>query len=120
MLYSVSADLPKTKNNIPITFGSDRQNARMFFYLRIGFKVGSLTFSIEGSTSEYWEMLRFLTILPNKLLKTSAVPFSVFTILSFSIKLILSMALNFLDSEGFTVFQTILLSETFLSSKVSL
>ena len=35
-----------------------------FSYLRIAFKVGSLTFSIIGSKSEYWEMLRFFTILP--------------------------------------------------------
>ena len=41
-----------------------------FLYLRIAFKVGSLTFSIIGSKSEYWEMLRFFTILPKKLLKT--------------------------------------------------
>ena len=75
-----------------------------FSYLRIALKVGSLTFSIIGSKSEYWEMLRFFTILPNKLLKTSAVSFSVFTISSCSLKLILSRALNFSESEGFTVF----------------
>ena len=66
-----------------------------FSYLRIALKVGSLTFSIIGSKSEYWEMLRFFTILPNKLLKTSAVSFSVFTISSCSLNLILSPALNF-------------------------
>ena len=90
-----------------------------FSYLRIAFKVGSLTFSIIGSKSEYWEMLRFFTILPKKLLKTSAVSFSVFTISPFSLKLILSLALNFSDSEGFTVFQKSLLSEIFPSSKFS-
>ena len=41
-----------------------------FLYLRIAFKVGSLTFSIIGSKSEYWEMLRFFAILPKKLLKS--------------------------------------------------
>ena len=84
-----------------------------FSYLRIAFKVGSLTFSIIGSKSEYWEMLRFFTILPKKLLKTPAVSFSVFTSLPFSVKLILSLALNFSDNEGFTVFEKSLLSETF-------
>ena len=65
-------------------------------------------------------MLKFFTILTKKLLQTSAVPFSVFPISPFSIKLIFSLALNFSDSEGFTVFQKSLLSETFLSSKFSL
>ena len=64
-------------------------------------------------------MLRFFTMLPKKLLKTSAVPFSVFTISPFSVKLIVSLALNFSDSEGFTFFQKSLLSETFLLSKFS-
>ena len=76
-----------------------------FLYLRIAFQVGSLLFSIIESKSEYWEMLRFFTILPKKLLKTSAVPFPVFTASPFSIKFILSLALNFSDSEGFTAFQ---------------
>ena len=62
-------------------------------------------------------MLRFFTILPKKLLKPSVVPFSVFAISPLSIKL--SLALNFSDNEGFTVFQKRLLSETFLSSKFS-
>ena len=88
-------------------------------YLRITFRVGSLTFSIIGSKSEYWEMLRFFAILPKKLLKSSDVSFSVYKISPFSIKLILSLALNFSDSEGFTVFQKSLLPETFLSSKFS-
>ena len=35
-----------------------------FSYLRIAFKVESLTFSIIGSKLEYWEMLRLFTILP--------------------------------------------------------
>ena len=35
-------------------------------YLRTAFKVASLTFSIIGSKSEYWEMLRFFTILPKR------------------------------------------------------
>ena len=74
------------------------------FSLNSLISVGSLTFSIIGSKSEYWEMLRFFTILPNELLKTSAVSFSVFTISSCSLKLILSRALNFSESEGFTVF----------------
>ena len=69
-----------------------------FLYLRIAFKVASLTFSLIGSKPEYWEMLIFFTILPKKLLKTAAVPFSVFTIFQFSLKLILSLALNFPDS----------------------
>ena len=43
-------------------------------------------------------MLRFFTILPKKLLKTSAFSFSVFAILPFSLKLILSLALDFSDS----------------------
>ena len=34
-----------------------------FLYLRIAFKVWPLTFSILGPKSEYWEMLRFFTIL---------------------------------------------------------
>ena len=59
-------------------------------------------------------MLRFFTTLLKKLLKASAVSFSAFTILRFSLKLILSLALNFWDSEGFTIFQKSLLSETFL------
>ena len=59
-----------------------------FFYLSIAVKVGSLIFSITGSKSEYWEMFSFFTILPKKLLKTSAVSFSVFTISPFSIKLL--------------------------------
>ena len=59
-------------------------------------------------------MLRFFTTLPKKLLKASAVSFSAFTILPFSLKLILSPALNFWDSENFTIFQKSLLSETFL------
>ena len=46
-------------------------------------------------------MLRFFTILRKKLLKTSAVPFSVFTISPFSIKRILHLALIFSDNEGF-------------------
>ena len=90
-----------------------------FLYLRIAFKVGSLTFSIIGSKSEYWKMLRFFTILPKKLLKTSAVHFSVFTVSPFSIKLIVSVTLNFSYNEGFTVFQKSLLSETFVSSNFS-
>ena len=90
-----------------------------FFYFRITFKIESLTFSIIGSILEYWEMLRFFTILPKKLFTTSVVPFSVFTISSFSLKLILSLTLNFSDNEGFIVFQKSLLSETFLSSKFS-
>ena len=52
-------------------------------------------------------MLRFFTILPKKLLKISAVPFSVFAIAPFSLKLILSLALNLSDSEGFTIFQKV-------------
>ena len=75
-----------------------------FLYLRITFKVRSLTFSIIESKSKYWEVLRFFTILPKKFVKTSAVPFSVFTISPFSIELILSLALNFSDNEGFTIF----------------
>ena len=54
-----------------------------FSYLRKAFKVGSLTFSLIGSKSEYWEMLRFFTILPKRLLKISAVSLSVFTISPF-------------------------------------
>ena len=54
-------------------------------------------------------MLRFCTKLPKKVLKTSAVPFSVFTIPPLSLKHILSLALNFPDSEDFTVFQKTLL-----------
>ena len=46
-----------------------------FSYLRIPFTVGSLTFSIIGSKSEYWEMLRYFTTLPKKLLNISAVFF---------------------------------------------
>ena len=96
---------------------------RCFSYLRIAFKVGSLTFTIIGSKSEYWDSLqnqnivRFFTILPKKLLKSSAVSFPVFSISAFSLKLILSLALNFSDGEGFTVSQKDLLSKTFLSSK---
>ena len=90
-----------------------------FFYFRITFKIESLTFSIIGSILEYWEMLRFFTILPKNLFTTSVVPFSVFTISPFSLKLILSLTLNFSDNEGFIVFQKSLLSETFLSSKFS-
>ena len=78
-------------------------------YLRIAFKVGSLAFSIIRSKLEYWEMLRFFAILPKKLLNTSAVSFSIFSISPFSLKLILSLPLNFSDSEGFTVFQKTLL-----------
>ena len=55
----LKTDLPKTKNTIPLTF-----MVGCFSYLRITFKVASLTFSIIGSKSEYWEMLRFFTILP--------------------------------------------------------
>ena len=90
-----------------------------FSYLRIAFKVGSLTFSIIGSKSEYWEMLRFFTILPKKLLKTSAVTSAVLAILQFSLKLILSLELNFSDSQGLPVFQKSLLSENFLSPRFS-
>ena len=43
--------------------------ARMLFVFGIAFTVGSLTFSIIGSKSEYWEMLRFFTILPKKIVK---------------------------------------------------
>ena len=110
----LKTDRPKTKNTIPLTF-----MVGCFSYLRITFKVASLTFSIIGSKSEYWEMLRFFTILPKRFLKTTAVSFQVFTISPFSLKLILSVALNFSDSEGFTVFKKSLLSETFLSSKFS-
>ena len=60
---------------------------RCFSYLRIAFKVGSLTFTIIGSKSEYWKMLRLFTILQKKLLKTSAVSFPVFTISPFHINL---------------------------------
>ena len=42
-----------------------------FLYLRIVFKVRSLTFFIIGSKSEHWEMLRFFAMLPKKWLKTS-------------------------------------------------
>ena len=35
-------------------------------FLGIAFEVGTLTFSIIGSKSEYWEMLRFFTILPKR------------------------------------------------------
>ena len=35
-----------------------------FLYSRIVFKIASLTFSIIGSKSEYWKMLRFFTRLP--------------------------------------------------------
>ena len=81
-----------------------------FLYLRVAFiKVDSLIFSVIGLKSEYWEMLRFCTKLPKKVLKTSAVPFSVFTIPPLSLKHILSLALNFPDSEDFTVFQKTLL-----------
>ena len=71
-----------------------------FSYLRIAFKVGSLTFSILGSKSEYWEMTRFFIIVPKNFLKTSVVYFWVFTILPFPLKLILSLPLSFLDSEA--------------------
>ena len=54
-------------------------------------------------------MLRFCTKLPKKVLKTSPVPFSVFTIPPLSLKHILFLALNFPDSEDFTVFQKTLL-----------
>ena len=90
-----------------------------FSYLRIPFKLGSSTFSIIGSKSEYWKMLRFFTILPKKIVKTSGASFTVFTISPFSLKLILSLAMNFSDSEGFAVSQKSLLSNTFLSSKLS-
>ena len=58
-------------------------------------------------------MLIFFTILPKKLLKTSAVPFSYFTISPFSLKLILSLAFNFSNSEGFTVFHESLYQKLF-------
>ena len=87
----LKTDRPKTKNTIPLTF-----MVGCFSYLRITFKAASLTFSIIGSKSEYWEMLRFFTILPKKLLKTSAVPFSVFIFTPFLLKFILSLTLNFL------------------------
>ena len=45
-----------------------------FLYLRIAFKVESLTFTMIGSKSECREMLRIFTIIPKKLLKTSAIP----------------------------------------------
>ena len=96
----LKTDRPKTKNTIPLTF-----MVGCFSYLRITFNVASLTFSITGSKSEYWELLRFFTVLSKKLLKTSAVSFSVFTISPFSLTLILSLVLSFSDSEGFTVFQ---------------
>ena len=86
-----------------------------FLYLRIAFKLGFLTFSTLGSKSEYWEMLRFFTILPKKLLETSAVHILAFTVS----QLILSLALNFSDSEAFTILQKGLLSETFPSFKFS-
>ena len=35
-----------------------------FMFLRMAYMVGSLTFSIIGSKSEYWQMLRFFVILP--------------------------------------------------------
>ena len=35
-----------------------------FMFLRIAYKIGSLTFSIIGSKSEYWQILRFFAILP--------------------------------------------------------
>ena len=75
-----------------------------FSYSRMAFKVRSLTFFIIGPKSKYWEMLRFFTILPKKLLKSSAVPFSVFPILPCSFKVIISLALNLLDGEGFNDF----------------
>ena len=62
--------------------------------------------------------VKILYNIKKKQKKTSAVPFSVFTISPFSLKLTLSLALNILDNEGFTVFQKSLLSETFLSSKL--
>ena len=61
-------------------------------------------------------MLRFFTVLRTKI---SAVPLSVLTISPFSLKFMVSLALNFLDSEVFTVFQKSLLSETFLTCKFS-
>ena len=63
-------------------------------------------------------MLRFFTILPKKFSKVSPVSFSVLTVSPFSLKLILSLAMNFSGSEGFTVFQKSLLSETFFHLKV--
>ena len=88
-----------------------------FLYLRIAFKVRSLTFSIIGSKLQYWEMLKFC--ITKKLLKTSAASCLVFTTSPFSFKFILSLALNFSDSEGFTVFSKKFMSEIFLSSNFS-
>ena len=116
----LKTNLPKTKNIIVITFSITFRMLGCFSYLRKAFKVGSLTFSVIGSKSEYWELLRFFTILPKKLLKTSAVSFSVFPVLPFSQKLILYLSFDFSDSEGFTVFQKSLLSKNFSYQKVFL
>ena len=84
MLYLVSIEL-KTPFILHLVLFT--RNLECFLYLRIASKVGSLTFSIIGSKLEYREMLRFFTILLKKLLKTSNVPFSIFTISSFSLNL---------------------------------
>ena len=69
-LISVSISLSLTSLKLKAPFLLDLVLiARMlgcFLYLRIAFKVESLTFSLIGSKSKCWEMLTFLTILPKK------------------------------------------------------
>ena len=113
----LKTNLPKTKNIIAITFSIIFRMLGCFSYLRLD--LWHFQFLI-GSKSEYWELLRFFTILPKKLLKTSAVPFSVFPVLPLSQKLILYLALDFSDSEGFAVFQKSLLLKNFSYQKVFL
>ena len=59
----------KLKTPFPLLLVLIARMLGCFLYLRIAFKVASLIFSIIGSKSEYWEMLRFFKVLPKNLKK---------------------------------------------------
>ena len=89
-----------------------------FRYLTKALRSGSLIFSQIGSSTLYCWMSRFWAIFEKKAFKTFAVPCSVLMISSFLIRVILSLDLIFLDNVGLTIFQNVLLSQIFFSSKL--
>ena len=84
-----------------------------FRYLTIVFRSGSFIFSQIGSSTLYCWMSRFWIIFEKTASKTFGGCFSVLMIASFSIRVILSLDLIFLDNIGLTIFQNVFLSQIF-------
>ena len=88
------------------------------WYFTMDLITGSLMLSEIGSQLAYSGILRLLTILEKKVSRICAVLISLSTISSYSIKVSFSLDTILSDKNGSMVFQKLLLSVNFLSSRL--